>query len=65
MTEKDAIIQDQRRELYRLTDELRDAKAMLHRLSRYVPDDILASIALEMSKTQPKPTEVDEEFWRD
>lgn len=64
MTEKDLIIEEQRRTIKRLNEELRDAKAMLHRLSKFVPDEVLAHIALEMSSTEKKKDKVDEEFWR-
>lgn len=64
MTEKDLIIEEQRRTIKRLETELRDAKAMLHRLSKFVPDEVLAHIALEMSSTEKKKDKVDEEFWR-
>ena len=64
MTEKDLVIQEQRRTIKQLTVELRDAKAMLHRLSKFVPDEVLAHIALEMSSTEKKKDKVDEEFWR-
>lgn len=64
MTEKDVVIQEQRRTIKKLSDELRDAKAMLHRLSKFVPDEVLAHIALEMSSTEKKKDKVDEEFWR-
>lgn len=65
MTEKDLIIEEQRRTIKKLTVELRDAKAMLHRLSKFVPDEVLAHIALEMSSTEKKKDKkVDEEFWR-
>lgn len=63
MTEKDLVIQEQRATIKKLTEELRDAKAMLHRLSKVVPDEVLAHIALEMTPTVKKET-VDEEFWR-
>lgn len=63
MTEKDLVIQEQRRTIKQLNEELRDAKAMLHRLSKFVPDEVLAHIALEMTPTVKKET-VDEEFWR-
>lgn len=63
MTEKDLVIQEQRATIKQLTVELRDAKAMLHRLSKFVPDEVLAHIALEMTPTAKKET-VDEEFWR-
>lgn len=63
MTEKDLIIEEQRRTIKRLETELRDAKAMLHRLSKFVPDEVLAHIALEMTPTA-KEEKVDEEFWR-
>jgi hypothetical protein len=36
---------------------------MLHRLSKVVPDGVLAHIALQMTPTVKKET-VDEEFWR-
>jgi hypothetical protein len=64
MTEKDLVIQEQRRTIKQLNEELRDAKAMLHRLSKFVPDEVLAHIALEMSSTEKKKDKVDEEFWR-
>lgn len=64
MTEKDLIIEEQRRTIKKLNEELRDAKAMLHRLSKFVPDEVLAHIALEMSSTEKKKDKVDEEFWR-
>ncbi len=64
VTEKDLIIQEQRRTIKELTDELRDAKAMLHRLSKFVPDEVLTHIALEMTPTVKKENKVDEEFWR-
>lgn len=64
MTEKDLVIEEQRRTIKQLTVELRDAKAMLHRLSKFVPDEVLAHIALEMSSTEKKKDKVDEEFWR-
>ena len=64
MTEKDLIIEEQRRTIKQLTEELRDAKAMLHRLSKFVPDEVLAHIALEMSSTEKKKDKVDEEFWQ-
>lgn len=64
MTEKDVVIQEQRRTIKKLSDELRDAKAMLHRLSKVVPDEVLAHIALEMSSTEKKKDTVDEAFWQ-
>lgn len=63
MTEKDLVIQEQRATIKKLTEELRDAKAMLHRLSKFVPDEVLAHIALEMTPTEKKKDKVDEEFW--
>ena len=63
-SEKDLIIEEQRRTIKQLTEELRDAKAMLHRLSKFVPDEVLAHIALEMSSTEKKKDKVDEEFWQ-
>lgn len=64
MTEKDLVIQEQRATIKQLTVELRDAKAMLHRLSKFVPDEVLAHIALEMSSTEKKKDTVDEAFWQ-
>lgn len=64
MTEKDLIIEEQRRTIKQLNEELRDAKAMLHRLSKFVPDEVLAHIALEMTPTEKSKDAVDEEFWR-
>lgn len=64
MTYQDMIIEEQRAEIKRLNSELATAKAMLHRLSKYVPDEVLARTALEMTP-KPKPqNKVDEEFWR-
>lgn len=64
MTLQDMIIEEQRVEIKRLNSELTTAKAMLHRLSKFVSDEVLAQIALEMTP-KPKPqNKVDEEFWR-
>lgn len=63
MTLQDMIIEEQRAEIKRLNSELTTAKAMLHRLSKFVPDEVLAQIALEMTPLDKRET-VDEEFWR-
>ena len=64
MTEKDLIIEELRRANKELTKQLRDAKAMLHRLSQYVSDEDFATIALEMTKETPIRTNSTEDFWR-
>lgn len=62
VTLQDMIIEEQRAEIKRLNSELTTAKAMLHRLSKYVSDEVLAQIALEM---MPKPKEEKKSFWED
>ena len=64
MTEKDLLIEELRRANKELAKELRDAKAMLHRLSQYVSDEDFAQIALEMTKETQTRTNSTEEFWR-
>ena len=64
MTEKDMMVEEQRRTIRRLETELRDAKAMLHRMSKYVPDEVMAHLALEMTAPSKVPSGADEAFWR-
>lgn len=64
VTEQDLLIEELRRANKELAKELRDAKAMLHRLSQYVSDEDFATIALEMTKETPIRTNSTEDFWR-
>ena len=50
MTRLEMENEEQRREIARLNKELAATKDMLKKLSRHVPEEIFASIALEMSE---------------
>lgn len=64
MTEKDLIIEEQRAEIKRLRELLAFNMETVKRLSKFVSDDVLGQLALEMSRPKREIKEVDEEFWR-
>lgn len=64
MTEKDLIIEEQRAEIKRLRELLAFNMETVKRLSKFVSDDVLGQMALEMSRPKREIKEVDEEFWR-